>query len=79
MQRAAAKWLMVASVTIGLTASGWAEEVDAGKAEYLTSCAPCHGTDGKGKGPLSSKLSKASRFDHLRQEEQRGVSTERRL
>jgi hypothetical protein len=56
MQKAAAKWLMVATVTIGLTASGWAEEVDAGKAEYLSSCAPCHGTDGKGKGPLSSKL-----------------------
>ena len=47
---------MVAGVTIGLTASGWAEEVDAGKAEYLSNCARCHGTDGKGKGPLSSKL-----------------------
>ena len=47
---------MVAGVTIGLTASGWAEEVDAGKAEYLSSCAPCHGADGKGKGPLSAKL-----------------------
>ena len=34
MQKTAAKWLMVAGVTIGLTASGWAEEVDAGKAEY---------------------------------------------
>ena len=55
MQKAAAKWLMVAAV-IGLTASGWAEEVDAGKAEYLTSCAPCHGTDGKGTGPRSFKL-----------------------
>jgi mono/diheme cytochrome c family protein len=39
-----------------LSASGWAEEVDAGKAQYLSSCAPCHGTDGKGKGRLSSKL-----------------------
>jgi mono/diheme cytochrome c family protein len=57
MQKAAAKWLMVAGVMIGLTAPGWAEEVDAaGKAEYLTSCAPCHGTDGKGTGPLSSRL-----------------------
>ena len=56
MQKTAAKWLMVAGVTIGLTASGWAEEVDAGKAEYLSSCAPCHGADGKGKGPLSAKL-----------------------
>jgi mono/diheme cytochrome c family protein len=56
MQKAAAKWLMFATVTIGLTASGWAEEVGAGKAEYLSSCAPCHGIDGKGKGSLSSKL-----------------------
>lgn len=56
MQKTAAKWLMVAGMTIGLTASGWAEEVDAGKAEYLSSCAPCHGADGKGKGPLSAKL-----------------------
>ena len=55
MQKAAAKWLMVAGVT-GMTLSCWAEEVDAGKAEYLSNCAPCHGIDGKGKGPLSSKL-----------------------
>jgi hypothetical protein len=54
MQKAVA--LMVASVVIGLTPSSWAEEVDAGKAEYLKSCAPCHGTDGKGTGPLSSRL-----------------------
>jgi Cytochrome C oxidase, cbb3-type, subunit III len=51
MQEAAAKWLM-----IGLNASRWAQDLDAGKAEYLSNCAPCHGTDGKGKGPLSSKL-----------------------
>jgi hypothetical protein len=55
MQKIAAKWLMVAVATIGLTASGWAEEVYAGKAEYLTSCAPCHGADGKGTGPRSFK------------------------
>jgi Cytochrome C oxidase, cbb3-type, subunit III len=55
MQEAAAKWLMV-SLMIGLNASGWAQDLDAGKAEYLSNCAPCHGTDGKGKGPLSSKL-----------------------
>jgi mono/diheme cytochrome c family protein len=52
VQKAAAKWLMVAGVMIG----SWAEEVDASKAEYLKSCAPCHGTDGKGSGALSSRL-----------------------
>jgi hypothetical protein len=35
MQKPAAKWLMVASVIIALNASGWAEDLDAGKAEYL--------------------------------------------
>jgi mono/diheme cytochrome c family protein len=55
--RAAVKSGMVASVIIGFNASGWSED-DAGKAEYLSSCAPCHGSDGKGKGPLSSKLKK---------------------
>jgi mono/diheme cytochrome c family protein len=59
MQKAAAKWLMVAGVMIGLTPSGWAEEVDAGKVEYLKSCAPCHGTDGRGavRSALGSRQS----------------------
>jgi hypothetical protein len=55
MQKAAGKWLMVASVIISLNAAGWAED-DAVKAEYLSNCATCHGIDGKGKGPRSSKL-----------------------
>jgi hypothetical protein len=55
MQRAAAKWLMVASVTIGLTASGWAEEVDAGKAEYLTKCG--RATEPMERGKVRSALS----------------------
>jgi mono/diheme cytochrome c family protein len=56
MRKAAAKWLFIVGLIIGLNASARAEEVEAGKAEYLTSCAPCHGTDGKGSGPLSSRL-----------------------
>jgi hypothetical protein len=56
MRKPAAKWLMVASVIIGLNAYGWTEDLDAGKAEYLSSCAACHGADAKGNGPLSSKL-----------------------
>jgi hypothetical protein len=57
MQKAALKWTMIASVIIGLSVFGWAQDIDAGKAEYLSSCATCHGNDGKGNGPLSSKLS----------------------
>jgi hypothetical protein len=52
----AVKSLMVASVIIGFNASGWAQDIDAGKVQYLSSCAPCHGNDGKGNGPVSSKL-----------------------
>jgi Cytochrome C oxidase, cbb3-type, subunit III len=43
-------------VLIGLSPAGWAEDLDTGKAEYLSNCALCHGSDGKGNGPLSSKL-----------------------
>ena len=33
-----------------------AEVLDPGKAEYLSSCASCHGIDGKGNGPVSADL-----------------------
>ncbi len=33
-----------------------AEELDPGKAEYQSSCGPCHGSDGKGNGPVSIEL-----------------------
>ena len=33
-----------------------AEVLDPGKAEYHSSCAPCHGNDGKGTGPVSAGL-----------------------
>jgi mono/diheme cytochrome c family protein len=50
------KWLIIATVIIGFSASGWAQGLDEGKTEFLSSCAPCHGTDGKGKGPVSAEL-----------------------
>ena len=75
--RKAATWLIAAGVIICLNVSARAEDPDAGKAEYLSSCATCHGSDGKGKGPHSSKLKdKTGRFDPLRQEEQGRVSIE---
>ena len=33
-----------------------AQEIDAGKAEYRSNCAACHGIDGKGNGPVSKEL-----------------------
>src|SRR6476660_6048391 len=56
MRRIAAKSLTVVSVLIGLNASGPAQDLASGQTEYLSNCAGCHGSDGKGSGPLASKL-----------------------
>ena len=34
----------------------WAQKPDLGKAEYLSSCGVCHGSDAKGKGTLADQL-----------------------
>lgn len=47
---------MVASITVSFSAVALAQDLDAGKLEFQSSCATCHGTDGKGKGPLSEQL-----------------------
>ena len=56
MERAAFKGLMIAYLIIGFNVSGWAQDSDAGKTEFESSCAACHGADGKGTGPLSAEL-----------------------
>jgi mono/diheme cytochrome c family protein len=49
----------VTSLTLStLAGSAIAQNGDLGKAEYLASCAACHGLDGKGDGPVASKLVK---------------------
>lgn len=50
------KLLGAAIVISGFSASGWAQELDPGKTEFLSQCAICHGTDGKGNGFLSEEL-----------------------
>lgn len=50
------KWLMIISLTAGIAGAAQAEEVDIGKSEFQSSCASCHGADGKGKGPVSGQL-----------------------
>ena len=56
MRKSAFNWLVIASVTTGFNAPGWAQNTDAGKTAYLSSCAPCHGVDGKGDGFISAVL-----------------------
>ena len=34
------------------------QQDDIGKMEYQASCAACHGTDGKGTGPVAATLTK---------------------
>jgi len=47
---------MIASLTGVFAAAAQAEDFDVGKAEFQSSCASCHGADGKGKGPVSEQL-----------------------
>jgi mono/diheme cytochrome c family protein len=56
MMRSAIGWLIIAGLAAGFAAAAKAEEVDIGKAEFLSSCASCHGADAKGKGPVSGQL-----------------------
>ena len=56
MSSDAAKWFLIASAIVGLNAAAWAEDLDIGKSEFQSSCAACHGADGKGKGPMSAEL-----------------------
>ncbi len=49
----AAAFLLAASQGDGL-----AQEMSYGEAEYLNSCAVCHGQTGKGDGPLTEELMK---------------------
>jgi hypothetical protein len=50
------KWWIIAGLAAGFAAAVQAEDFDIGKWEYQSSCASCHGADGKGKGPASGQL-----------------------
>ena len=56
MLKHASKWVIVASAAAGFSAVALAQDLDAGKSEFQSYCATCHGTDGKGNGPLSKQL-----------------------
>ncbi len=56
MRPGAFKWLTTAIAIIVFDGCALAQETDVGKAEYLSSCAPCHGSDAKGNGPVAVAL-----------------------
>ena len=61
MKRAALEGLLAANLMIGFSAQSWAQQpvaqqADIGKTEYQSSCAACHGVDGKGTGPVADAL-----------------------
>jgi len=51
----AVKWLVILNL-LGVGTFACAQNADMGASTYQAICAPCHGTDGKGNGPLREAL-----------------------
>lgn len=55
--------IVIAAVSVLVTVSAFAqskgERVDFGKREFEANCASCHGTNGKGSGPITDLLKKS--------------------
>ena len=57
LMKSSAFRMLIASVAMaGFAGGASAQGPDMGKAEYQSSCAACHGADGKGDGPMASAL-----------------------
>jgi mono/diheme cytochrome c family protein len=52
------RFLIAAALATMACETSRAQEMSYGEAEYLNSCAVCHGVDGKGDGPLRDVLMK---------------------
>ena len=51
-----AKFLICVGIVLFVQGHAAAQEPDAGKIEFLSSCGACHGSDAKGKGPIADQL-----------------------
>lgn len=56
IQRLTALVLLLAAASLGLPGSVWAGDAAAGKPLFEANCASCHGTSGKGDGPVGAAL-----------------------
>jgi mono/diheme cytochrome c family protein len=56
MNKTAKSLISASAVLLAFQAQAWAQKVDLAKAEYLSSCGACHGSDAKGKGVLAEQL-----------------------
>jgi hypothetical protein len=48
--------LLLAGIILVMDTCVWAQEIEKGRIEFMSKCAGCHGSDGKGAGRDSSKL-----------------------
>lgn len=56
MQATLCRQFLLASIIAATNTGVWAQDLENGRIEFLSKCAGCHGADGKGMGPTSSKL-----------------------
>jgi mono/diheme cytochrome c family protein len=49
--------VILMAVLIDVDPQAFSQEIDEGQANFMANCAECHGTDGRGTGPRSAKLS----------------------
>jgi mono/diheme cytochrome c family protein len=49
------KWLIFI-LTFAASTAAWAQSSDLGQSIFVSSCASCHGVNGKGNGPLAAQL-----------------------
>lgn len=48
--------ILIVAIMLATNAMVQAQDLDNGRIEFLSKCAGCHGADGKGRGPMTSKL-----------------------